>query len=74
MNRFQFGFTGLDSGNKGGLTKGLTTKSLDNAGTGLKPIVTETPATPADDAAIKTAFTSQKLLDAFKELAATWKH
>ncbi len=77
MNRFLFGLTGLDKGasSRGGKRlEGLTTKSLDGAGTGLKPLITETPATPADDAAIKTAFTSQKLLDAFKELAATWKH
>jgi hypothetical protein len=74
MNRFQFGFTGLDIGNKAGLTKGLTTKSLDSAGTGLKPLVTETPATAADKAAIDNEKNSGDLLTAFKELLAAWTH
>ena len=77
MDRFAFGFTGLEKGisSRGGkrLT-GLTTKGLDNAGTGLKPLVTITPATPADKAAIDNAKTSENLLTAVKDLLAAWTH
>ena len=77
MERFQFGFTGLDkcaSLRGGKRLEGLTTKSLDGAGTGLKPLITETPATPADKAAIDNAKNSGDLLTAFKDLVGIWKH
>jgi len=77
MNRFLFGLTGLDKGasSRGGKRlEGLTTKSLDGAGTGLKPLITETPATPADKAAIDNAKNSGDLLTEFKNLVAAWTH
>ena len=77
MERFQFGFTDLEKGasSRGGKRLGgLSTKSLDSAGTGLKPLVTETPATPADKAAIDNAKTSGDLLTEFKNLVAAWTH
>ena len=77
MERFQFGFTGLDKGASlrgGKRLEGLTTKSLDGAGTGLKPLITETPATPADKANIDNAKNSGDLLKEFKNLVAAWTH
>jgi hypothetical protein len=42
--------------------------------TSLKPLVTETPATPADKAAIDNAKNSGDLLTEFKNLVAAWTH
>lgn len=77
MDRFLFG-AALDYGKdrtKLNVPRGLTTKGLTNqSGTGLKPLVTETPATAADKAAIDNEKNSGDLLTAFKELLAAWTH
>ena len=77
MDRFLFG-AGLDYGKdrrKLNVPRGLTTNGLTNqSGTGLKPLVTETPATAADKAAIDNEKNSGNLLTAFKELLAAWTH
>jgi len=58
-------------GSRGGLvSRGLQAMSA----TSLKPLVTETPATPADKAAIDNAKNSGDLLTEFKNLVAAWTH
>jgi len=58
-------------GSRGGLvSRGLQGMSA----TSLKPLAVETPATPADKAAIDNAKNSTDLLTEFKNLVAAWTH
>jgi hypothetical protein len=58
-------------GSRGGLvSRGLQGMSA----TSLKPLAVETPATPADKAAIDNAKNSGDLLTEFKNLVAAWTH